>query len=61
LPYQLKIGGVPAVVNFAGLVAGSIGLYQFNVVIPSVAAGDQTIELIVDTIPNAQTLYIVIG
>jgi uncharacterized protein (TIGR03437 family) len=61
LPYQLKIGGVPATVNFAGLVAGSIGLYQFNVVVPNVASGDQTIELIVDTIPNAQTLYIVIG
>jgi uncharacterized protein (TIGR03437 family) len=31
LPYQVKIGGVPATVNFAGMVAGSIGLYQFNV------------------------------
>jgi uncharacterized protein (TIGR03437 family) len=61
LPYQLKIGGVPATVNFAGVVAGSIGLYQFNVVIPSVGSGDQTIELIVDSIPNAQVLYIVIG
>jgi uncharacterized protein (TIGR03437 family) len=61
LPYQLKIGGVPATVNFAGEVAGSIGLYQFNVVVPNVGSGDQTIELIVDTIPNAQALYIVIG
>ena len=59
--YQLKIGGVPATVNFAGLVAGSIGLYQFNVVVPSVTSGDQSIELIVDNIPNAQNLYIVIG
>ena len=59
--YQLKIGGVPATVNFAGAVAGSIGLYQFNVVVPSVASGDQTIELIVDGIANAQNLYIVIG
>jgi uncharacterized protein (TIGR03437 family) len=61
LPYQLKIGGVPASVNFAGMVAASIGLYQFNVVIPNVASGDQTIELIVDTVPNGQNLYIVIG
>jgi uncharacterized protein (TIGR03437 family) len=60
LPYQVKVGGVPATVNFAGMVAGSIGLYQFNVVIPSVASGDQTIELIVDSVPNAQSLYIVI-
>jgi uncharacterized protein (TIGR03437 family) len=59
--YQIKIGGEPATVNFAGIVAGSIGLYQLNVVIPNVASGDQTIELIVDSVPNAQNLYIVIG
>ncbi len=33
----------------------------FNVVIPIVAAGDQTIELTVDGVPNAQNLFIVIG
>ncbi len=59
--YQLKIGGVPAVVNFAGAVAGSIGLYQFNVVVPRVPTGDQTIDLTVDGIGNAQNLNIVIG
>jgi len=61
LPYQLKIGGTPANVAFGGIVAGSIGLYQFNVVIPSVPAGDQPIELIVDGIPNAQNLVITVG
>jgi len=59
--FQLKIGGVPASVPFAGMVGGSIGLYQFNVVIPIVAAGDQTIELIVDGVPNQQNLVITIG
>jgi uncharacterized protein (TIGR03437 family) len=61
LSYQLKIGGVPAVVTFAGMVGGSIGLYQFNVVIPSVAAGDQTIDLTLDGVPNNQNLSIVVG
>jgi uncharacterized protein (TIGR03437 family) len=61
LPYQLKIAGVPANVTFAGLVGGTIGLYQFNVVIPSVAAGDQPVELVVDGVPNAQNLVITIG
>ena len=37
----VTIGGVKAVVEFAGLVSN--GLYQFNVVIPSVADGDQTL------------------
>jgi uncharacterized protein (TIGR03437 family) len=59
--YQIKIGGVQATVPFAGMVGGSIGLYQFNVVIPAVAAGDQTIELTVDGISNGQNLVITIG
>jgi uncharacterized protein (TIGR03437 family) len=61
LPYQVKIGGVTAQVPFAGLVAGSIGLYQLNVTVPNVSAGDQTIELIVDGVSNAQNLTIVVG
>jgi uncharacterized protein (TIGR03437 family) len=61
LPFQLNIGGVPAPVTFAGIVGGSIGLYQFNVSIPVVAPGDQTIELVVDGVSNNQNLYITIG
>ena len=61
LPFELKIGGATAQVPFAGIVAGTIGLYQFNVVVPDVPAGDQTIELIVDGVPNAQNLAITIG
>jgi uncharacterized protein (TIGR03437 family) len=38
----IKIGGVTATVQFAGLVA--VGEYQFNVVVPSsLANGDQSI------------------
>ena len=59
--YQLKIGGVPVAVPFAGMLAGTVGLYQFNVVIPAVPPGDQTIELIVNGVPNAQNLLITIG
>jgi uncharacterized protein (TIGR03437 family) len=61
LPYQVKIGGVTAPLPFAGMVRNSIGLYQFNVTIPSVVTGDQTIELIVDGVPNSQNLVITIG
>lgn len=43
LPSDLSIlvGGVPATVEFAGL-AGN-GLYQFNIVVPNVTDGDQTL------------------
>jgi uncharacterized protein (TIGR03437 family) len=59
---QVKIGGVDATVSFKGLLQGSIGLYQLNVVIPSgTAVGDQTIELTVDGVKNEQNLTIVVG
>ena len=57
----LRIGGQQANASFAGIVGGTIGLYQFNVVIPNVPAGDQPIDLEIDGIPNAQSLVITIG
>lgn len=37
-PPSVTIGGIPATVQFAGLAPGFVGLYQVNVVIPSIAA-----------------------
>jgi uncharacterized protein (TIGR03437 family) len=59
--FQMKIGGIAATVPFAGVLGGTVGLYQFNVVIPTLPAGDQSIELIVDGVPNAQSLSITVG
>ena len=39
---QIRIGGLPATVQFAGI-AGA-GLFQFNVLVPEVPDGDQTVE-----------------
>jgi uncharacterized protein (TIGR03437 family) len=61
LPLQVKIGDADAAVTFKGLLQGTIGLYQLNVVIPNVPAGDQKIELTVDGVKNDQNLIIVIG
>jgi uncharacterized protein (TIGR03437 family) len=60
-PYQLKIGGVQANVTFAGMLGGTVGLYQLNAVVPSIPAGDQPIELIVNGVPNGQNLMITVG
>ena len=38
---QIRIGGLVAAIAYAGLI--SPGLYQFNVVVPQVAAGDQLV------------------
>jgi uncharacterized protein (TIGR03437 family) len=40
LPFHVYFGGVPAAVTYAGLAPGTIGLYQFNVVVPDTAPGD---------------------
>ncbi|MFN0102495.1 MAG: IPT/TIG domain-containing protein [Bryobacteraceae bacterium] len=61
LPYRLRIGGQAANVTFAGMVGGTIGLYQFNAVVPNVAAGDQPIDLEIDGVSNGQNLVISIG
>lgn len=61
LPYELRIGGAIARVSFAGVVGATIGLYQFNVEVPFVPAGEQPITLSVDGVANAQNLTIVVG
>jgi uncharacterized protein (TIGR03437 family) len=39
MPFQVFFGGARAAVNYAGLAPGSVGLYQFNVVVPDSVAG----------------------
>jgi uncharacterized protein (TIGR03437 family) len=52
-PVQVYFDNVAAQVVYAGLVPGSIGLYQFNVVVPPLAAGGTTagISLTVGGVP----------
>jgi uncharacterized protein (TIGR03437 family) len=38
--FTASIGGVQATVQYAGLVQGFLGLYQFNVVVPQIPAND---------------------
>ncbi len=39
-PYAIRFGGTQASVTYAGLAPNFVGLYQFNVTVPQVAAGD---------------------
>ncbi len=39
-PFTLSIGGSQATVGYDGLAPGFVGLYQFNVTVPNVAASD---------------------
>ena len=38
--FKMFFNGTPATVSYAGLTGGYLGLYQFNVVVPNVAASD---------------------
>lgn len=58
-PFQISFAGVPAKIAYQGLVATFIGLYQFNVVVPSVAASDTVpLTFSVGTTSGTQTLII---
>ena len=41
----VTIGGQSAIVSFSGLAPGNPGLYQINVTVPAVSAGNQTVAL----------------
>ncbi len=61
LPHELRIGGVAAAISSAGMIGGTIGLYQITAVVPRVGAGDQPIELTVDGVGNDQNLYLMVA
>jgi uncharacterized protein (TIGR03437 family) len=44
---QAKIGGKPAEVAFAALAPGLVGLFQVDLLVPDLPAGEQTVEIVV--------------
>jgi uncharacterized protein (TIGR03437 family) len=61
-PVQVQFGTTPATLQYQGLAPGFVGLYQLNIVVPQVAAGDAvplTFSQGGGTLP--QTLYTAVG
>jgi uncharacterized protein (TIGR03437 family) len=58
-PVNVTIGGVAAQVQWAGLIAP--GLYQVNVQVPSVAAGDQPLTVSIAGFQSASGVYLAVG
>ena len=57
-PVQILFGQTAATLSYQGLAPGSVGLYQFNVIVPNVGANDAAqISLTQGGTPGAQTLY----
>jgi uncharacterized protein (TIGR03437 family) len=60
--FSATFAGTPAKVTFAGLVGGFLGLYQFNVVVPQVAASDSVpLTFSLNGTRGPQNLVIAIG
>jgi uncharacterized protein (TIGR03437 family) len=61
-PLQVLFGTTPATLQYQGLAPGYVGLYQFNIVVPTVAAGSAVPLIFMqggNTLP--QTLYTAVG
>ena len=57
-PVEIFIGGTRAMVSYQGLVPGTVGLYQFNVVVPNTTAGDAVpVTFSQGSATGSQTLY----
>jgi len=56
---SMRIGGVPAGVEFGGLVG--VGLYQFNVVVPDIAGGDQPITVEMGGISAQPSVFLTVS
>ena len=59
---KITFAGVPALVTYAGLAPGYVGLYQFNIVVPSIAHSDTVpVALTLTGGTNSQSLAIAIA
>jgi len=60
--FKASFAGTPATVTFSGLTFGYLGLYQFDVVVPNVAASDTVpFTFSLGGTPGTQTLLIAVG
>jgi len=58
----ISFAGTAAVSNYAGLSPGSVGLYQFNLIVPSVAASDAVpVTFSLNGVAGTQTLFTAIA
>jgi uncharacterized protein (TIGR03437 family) len=60
-PPTFRFGNTTATVPYAGLVAGLVGLYQFNVVVPNVLPGDVALAVDIGGVSANPGLFITVG
>jgi uncharacterized protein (TIGR03437 family) len=61
-PVTVSFSGMPGTVSYQGLAPNFVGLYQFNVAVPNIGAGDNvTLTFSQDGVPISQNLVIAVG
>jgi len=61
-PLVVRFGGTQATVSYAGLAPNFVGLYQFNVVVPSIGASDSVpLSFTLGGVSSTQSLSIAVG
>jgi uncharacterized protein (TIGR03437 family) len=60
-PVTFRFGSTAVTPSYAGLAPNFVGLYQFNVVVPSIAPGDVALAVDAGGTPLSQNLFITIG
>jgi uncharacterized protein (TIGR03437 family) len=58
-PVTVTMGGVPAPVSFSGIIAA--GLYQINLTVPAVAAGEQAIQASLNSYSTVAGAIVTVG
>jgi len=56
--YRVQIGAATAAAEFKGLSPNFVGLYQFNLVVPNVQAGDQEIFMEIDGVRTQSGVFL---
>lgn len=58
---QITIGNAPATIEYAGLAPSAVGLYQFNIIVPNVQAGDNLISMNVGGVQTQANVFLTTG
>jgi uncharacterized protein (TIGR03437 family) len=58
--FQISLGGLPATALYSGLAPNYTGLYQFNVMVPSVVPGNAPLTFTLGGTGGTQTIYIAV-
>lgn len=58
---SIRIGDAPVTFEYGGLAPNFVGLYQFNLVVPNLAAGDYPIVMTVGSVSTQSNLFFTVG